>query len=172
MKRHSPRGYSFVELLIVLMTLPLLFVILDKMFWEITLDLPKSSQVVSQHERLLLCLESLEQDLARAVSLPQSHGAWKQDEHTLLIQLPESLVAYVHDDRGLSREVLEPEDQEAKRSWPMPLACVTWTPQPNLSQPTRVEVNTAVLHTRRKKQVLANNRIFYMGVDRVQGGLQ
>jgi hypothetical protein len=153
------------------MTLPVLMMIMDGMFREIALDLPKSSQVVNEHERLMQCVESLEQDLIQAVSLPQTHGAWQQNETTLLIQLPEILVAYVHDDRGLSREVIDPEDPEANRSWPMPEARMVWTLLPDLVQPTRVEVSTAVLQARRKKQQLKNGRIFYVGVDRVQGGL-
>ncbi len=172
MNRRRSRGYSLVQLLIVIMTLPMLFVILDKMFWEIALDLPKSSQVVSQNERLMKCLESVEQDMVDAVALPATHGQWQQNDKTLLIQLPETLVAYVLSERGVSRQVLEPEDRDAKRMWPIPLARVQWTCQPDNGHATRVEVNTGVLHVRRKKQQLKNSRVFFVDVDGSHGGLQ
>ncbi len=166
--RHS--GYSLIEVLIVLMTLPMLILIMDKMFREITLNLPESSEVISQHERLLLCLEAVERDLAEAVSLPQSFDTWQQDDKTLLIQLPELLVAYVHSTTGVTRHTLEPHGEDAKRFWPMSQAHLAWTRLPDASQSNRVEVTTAVLHTRRKKQQLKNTRLFYVGVARVPGG--
>ncbi len=155
-------GYTFIELLIVVMTLPMLILIMDKMFREIVVDLPKSSEVVSQHERLLLCLE--------AVAIPQSFDTWQQGDKTLLIQLPETLVAYVYSATGVTRHTLEPRGTDAKRFWPMSQARLAWTPLPDASQPNRVEVTTAVLHTRRKKQQLKNTRLFYVGVGRVPGG--
>jgi hypothetical protein len=167
-RRHS--GYSFVHVLIVIMTLPMLFVIMDKMFREIVVDLPKSSEVVSQHERLLLCLEAVEQDLAEAVALPESFDTWQQDDTTLLIQLPETLVAYVHSATGVTRHTLEPHGTDADRFWHMSQARLAWTRLPEASQPNRVEVTTAVLHTGRKKQQLKNTRLFYVGVGRSQGG--
>ena len=163
-------GYTFIEMLIVVMTLPMLILIMDKMFREIVVDLPKSSEVVSQHERLLLCLEAVEQDLAEAVALPQSFDTWQQGDKTLLIQLPETLVAYVYSATGVTRHTLEPRGTDAKRFWPMSQARLAWTPLPDASQPNRVEVTTAVLHTRRKKQQLKNTRLFYVGVGRVPGG--
>ena len=172
MNRHRTRGHSLVQLLIVMMTLPLLFVILDKMFWEITLDLPKSSQVVSQNERLLTCLESVEQDMVDAVALPASHGQWQQNDTTLLIQLPETLVAYVLSEQGVARQVLEPEDREAMRMWHIPLARVQWICRPDNAHATHVEVNTGVLHVRRQKQQLKNSRVFFLGVDGPHGGLE
>lgn len=172
MNRHRSRGYSLVQLLIVIMTLPMLFVILDKMFWEITLDLPKSSQVVSQNERLMRCLESVEQDMVDAIALPVSHGQWHQNEHTLLIQLRETLVAYVLSDKGVSRAVLEPEDSDARRTWPMPQARIQWTCRPDNTHATRVEVNSGIMHVRRKKQQLKNSRVFFVGVDGPHGGVQ
>jgi hypothetical protein len=165
------KGYSYVEMLILLMTLPCLFMIMDKMFREIALDLPKSSQVVIQHQFLLRCLEFMEQDLAEAVALPQSHGTWQQDPNTLLIQLPDMLVAYVHGERGVERQVLEPNDVEGYMTWPIPQAHFQWTITPDVSEPTRIEVATAVQHTRSKKQKLKNTRLFYIGVDRIRGDL-
>ncbi len=165
-QRH--KGYSYVEMLILLMTLPCLFMIMDKMFREIALDLPKSSQVVCQHEFLLRCLEFMEQDLAVAVALPPSHRAWQQDTNTLLIQLPDMLVGYVHSERGIERQVLEPNTVENIMSWPIPQGCFQWTIEPDVSKPTRVEVATAVQHTRSKKKKLKNTRLFYVGVDRIR----
>jgi type II secretory pathway component PulJ len=163
-------GYTLIEALIVMMTLPMLFVIMDKMFREIAVDLPKSSEVVGQHERLLLCLEAVEQDLADAVALPQSFDTWQQDDKTLLIQLPETLVAYVHSATGVTRHTLEPHSEDAKRFWPMSQAHLGWTRLPDASQSNRVEVTTAVLHARRKKLQLKNTRLFYVGVGRAPGG--
>jgi len=172
MIRTHPRGYSLVQMLAVIMALPVLFMIMDKMFCEIVLDLPKSTQVADQHERLLLCLEYLEKDLAEAVALPQTFGSWHQDENTLLIKLPDSLVAYVHDEKGVARHILEPDGPDVVGSWSMPQASIQWTLLPDLSQATRVQVNTSVLHTRRKQQQLKNPRLFYVGVDSVRGGAQ
>lgn len=170
MNLHRHRGYSYVQVLIIMMSLPMLFVIMDKMFQEMTLDLPVSSQVASQNERLLRCLEFVEQDLAEAVALPGVFGTWQQDANTLLIQLPDELVAYVCTEGGVARHRIDPNDTEAKRFWPIPLARVVWAVNSDASRPGRVEVATGVLHKRRKKQQLKNTRLFYAGVGSTRGG--
>ncbi len=171
MNPQHRKGYSYVEVLILIMTLPCLFMIMDKMFREIALDLPKSSQVVSQHEFLLRCLESMEQDLAEAVALPQSHGVLEQGKHALLIQLPDRLVGYIRGEGGVERRVFKPDDAEGNRSWPIPQGYFQWTIGPDVSGPTWVEVATSVQNTRSKKQKLKNNRRFYIGLDRIRGGV-
>jgi hypothetical protein len=91
---------------------------------------------------------------------------------SLLRQDPQVLmIGEIRDaETARTRHTLEPHGDDAKRFWPMSQAHLGWTRLPNASQPNRVEVTTAVLHTRRKKLQLKNTRLFYVGVARAPGG--
>jgi len=60
------KGFTLVEMLIVIMTLPLVAVAADRLFRELVMDAPRSLDVVSQNDNVVRMLIRLQEDVGRA----------------------------------------------------------------------------------------------------------
>lgn len=171
------KGFSFIEVLIVIMTLPALVVILDRMFADLVVDLPRSMDVIEHNGTLLRVLPKLQQDIGLAEGLPQSYQQQNRDEQRLIIRQSDSVIVYEAKEGQIIRKVwaesLIAEGDRAdpnEQSWITPQSQVNWSIwQTGNGKPYAVEVHTSVLHRRSKKEKMKNTFVYFLGADQPSG---
>ena len=171
------KGFSLIEVLVVVMTLPVLVMILDRVFVDLAGDLPRSIDVIEDNGTLLHVLPALEQDIGRAVDLPQSYRQQQQDEQHLIIRQSGSVIVYEAEDGRIIRKIWtapltteENRTEPGERSWITPRSQVHWSLlQTDTASPYAVAVHTGVIHRHSKKEKMNNTYVYFLGADRPGG---
>jgi hypothetical protein len=79
------KGFSLVELLILVAVLPFVFLLFDGLFKTIIGEIPMSVRLIQENTSLLSMLRQIQQDIDQAKGLPESFAGQTAGDHVLLI---------------------------------------------------------------------------------------
>ncbi|MHC4677544.1 MAG: type II secretion system protein [Planctomycetota bacterium] len=162
------KGFTLVELMVVIIILPFVLVLLDGLFGTLLTEIPRSWRTAQQSSTLLNLLERVQQDVDKARGLPAEFAGRTAGEELLLIELPDTVVGYQIKEDQITRSKLTdtpPDDAEQERFWSLPKGKVEWQVWQKDGERYAVEVKTHVgLKIRghmKKKMVRAH--LFFVG---------
>jgi prepilin-type N-terminal cleavage/methylation domain-containing protein len=162
------RAFTLVEILVVIVVLPLLFMIVDGVYRTLLKDLPLSCSVVQENTILLNMLSQLRRDIDQAQALPQSYGELAAGDNLLLIQLNDSLISYqLKDGRALRRVLTGPQadGNEESRVWALPHAAIVWKvwskDGKGYAVATKARIERSIRGKWKKKMV--NSHLYFLG---------
>ena len=163
------KGFTLVEMLIVIMTLPFVALVLDGLFNTLLTDIPRSARVLQDNTTVLNMLGQIQQDIDAAKALPDSFAGHTTDDRLLLIELAEGTICYqIEDGRVLRRRLTDTQQdgREEARVWAMPNAKVEWRLWRQQGRGYAVEIKTHIKHKLRKKlqKKMANSHLYFSGV--------
>lgn len=164
------KGFTLVEMLVVIIILPFVFVLLDGLFVTLLGGIPKSYHIAQESITLQNMLEQLQQDVDRARGLPESFAEGKTvNEKQIFIELPGSTICYQQKDGQIIRSTLTDNEQgyiSDERAWTLPHAKVQWRVWKKDERGYAVEVKTYIEYKTegRWKKTMANSHLYYGGV--------
>ncbi|MCH8193715.1 MAG: prepilin-type N-terminal cleavage/methylation domain-containing protein [Planctomycetes bacterium] len=167
------KGFSLIELLIVMMTVPVVMLVVYRVFHEMAIDIPRGVALLSQHGRLLGVVETLHDDIDRATALSLEDSPQTEGAPVLLIEQPGRQVRYALLEEGIRRESggdkLDP-NVPAEREWILPQANIAWHLWRQDDAVVALRVDTSMTHGRHKKRKFQNTHLFFIGSGSSQGG--
>ncbi|MBN1359723.1 MAG: type II secretion system protein [Sedimentisphaerales bacterium] len=161
------KGLTLIELLVLITILPIVMLVLSRIFATFLRDIPREARLMEQNVPLRDMTRNLALDVDRAEGLPDSAGSLHADEFTLLIELPEGVACYQWQDGAVTR-TLRPdngqEDSVVERSWEFPDAVVQWQRRWRNERACAVELRTRLRHRVEGKMVekLANSHVYFV----------
>jgi len=162
------KGFTLVEMLIVIMTLPFILIALDGLFNTFLSEIPRSSRVLQENTTLLNMLEQLQHDIDTAKHLPESFAGQTADDKLLLIELAEATICYQLNDGQVLRRNLSDTQQvgQETRVWSIPNAKIQWRLWRQQGHVYAVEVRTHIKYQIRSKsqEKMANSHLYFLGV--------
>ena len=161
------RGFTLVEILVVVIVLPFAYLILNGLYTTILSDIPRAYYIAQESTTLQNLLEQMQQDIDMASGLTESAAG---DDTQILIERPDGVIGYQKKDgqiiRRISKKGLQVSVEE--RAWSMPHTKVVWRIREKDAQGYAVEVKTHIEYKTRGrwKKTTANARLYYGGVIR------
>jgi len=161
------KGFSLVEMLVVLIILAFLSVALAGLFTTVIKDIPHSNRIIQTNTTVLNMLEHLRNDINAATGLPESFGEYVANNEILLIELKDSVISYqVKDSKVLRCNMTAAEDSEVEdiTIWSVPHAKVSWQVWKENGKDYAVQVKTHIEyeiwgHLERK---MANSHLYFV----------
>lgn len=123
------KGFTLVEVFVVVIILPFIMLVLDDFFRTLIKDIPRSYQTVQENAGLLSMLEQMQKDIDKAKGLPESFGEYTTGDKLLLIELPEGMICYqLKDEKVLRRKLTDNQqiNDLGQTVWSIPHAKVEW----------------------------------------------
>lgn len=162
------KGFTLVELLILVIVLPFVFIIFDGLFKTIAGEIPMSVRIIQENTSLLNVLRQIQNDVDRAAGLPKSFAGKTASNQTLLIELKEGVICYQIKDGGVVRQILTDTSQgktEEPRIWMIPHANIEWKVLERNGQGYAVETNTHLEYGRRGQWIkkMAHTHLYFAG---------
>ena len=152
------RGFTIVQLLIVMMTVPLMALLLDRVFSDLAVDLPRSVDMMEQNGVLLRMIPVLQRDIGQARDL-------RRAERDLMIQTPQGVVVYRFEPGRIVRRQMDSPDPN-EQVWSAPQASVDWSILSEDGRPYALQVRTCVTHRRSRQEKMKNTFVLVLGSDR------
>jgi prepilin-type N-terminal cleavage/methylation domain-containing protein len=156
------KGFSLIELLVVMVILAAIGNILNGVFVTAVSDIPRSYRTVQANTTLLHLAAQIEADVETAKALPAAFGDFEQSDTVLLIESSHGLICYQKDETGIRRFVL---DEGGPRSddtiWSPPNARVNWSICQKDAAAYAVEL-TSCIEFKSQKQMAAAH-IYFVG---------
>ena len=161
------KGFSLVEVLVLIVVLPFVAIVLDKLFVNIVQDIPRLSKVLEKNTTVLHMLDQMQSDIDNAEGLPDSVGQRVAGEELLLIELKDGTVAYeLENGRVLRRRIGEAEQSEGESAtqWLVPDAAIKWRRWKKENVAYAVEVETHIGHKLRRaiQKKMANSHVYFL----------
>ena len=161
------KGYTFIELILVIIITPFVFLFLDGLFKTLVSEIPWSIRIANEHTSLMHMLAQLQKDTDRAKGLPLSYADQIPNDRQVLIELPEGMFCYKLEDGRVLRQKLTDtgqSDAENPRVWSLPHASVQWKVWARNGRGYAVEANTHIEHKRRGewKKKMAHSHLYYV----------
>jgi hypothetical protein len=159
------KGFTLVELFIVIVTLPFVAIILDLLFADIVTNIPKASRMVHENTTVISLLGRIQADVDRARALPDSVGEYEAGEDMLLIEMGDFTVGYEIKDGRVVRRRLDEEGQEDESAvWTAPNSDIRWSVLKAEGAAYAVEVRTHIRHKlrRRIQEKMANSHLYFL----------
>ncbi len=162
------KGFTLVEMLVVIMVLPFVLLIISGLFKTLITDIPKSYRVAQENTTLLNMLQQLQQDSDRAQGLPESFAEHAANDSTLLIALEAGVIAYQLKDGQVTRRKLTGARQgeaEEPRVWSLPHAKIVWRVWAKDGKRYAVETKAHIEQRVRGqwKEKMANSHLYFVG---------
>ena len=145
----SRRGFSLVEMLVAIMTIPLVMWVVTQMVRTLLDDMPRDRRVINEQFRIDQILQQLQMDFDQTYALPDQWQGHTQDANTLLLAQTQALVYYRHEGNTVSRFV--GSDVTPQRQWTLKYARLHWQSPPLLNGVEGIEVECYVPHKRGKR---------------------
>jgi prepilin-type N-terminal cleavage/methylation domain-containing protein len=165
------KGFTLVEMLVVIIVLPFVMLVLDGLFSTLIRDIPRSYRVMQENTSLLSMLEQMQQDIGKAKGLPESFDEYTTSNKLLLIELAEGMICYqLKDDkaRTVRRSSLASRitgDESRITVWSMPHAKVEWQVWRKDGGGYAVEVKTHIEHKvgGHWEKKMVNSHLYFVG---------
>ena len=162
------KGFTIIEILVVIIVLPFVFLIFNGLFKAIADEIPWSHRIVQENTSLLSMLGQIQQDIDEAKGLPKSFAGQIASDQILLIELAEGVICYQLKEGQVVRHKLTDTPQgkaEDPRVWSIPHASVEWKVWARNGQGYAVETNTHVEYKRRGqwKKKMAHSHLYFAG---------
>ncbi|MEJ2704432.1 MAG: type II secretion system protein [Sedimentisphaerales bacterium] len=122
------KGFTLVEMLVVIILLPFVFVTLDGLFVTLLGEIPRSYRISQESITLQNLLEQMQRDVDEATGLPESFAGHTAGADQVLIKLPKGVVCYEKKDGKVVRRMLSAARQDAngERVWSLPQTKIQW----------------------------------------------
>jgi len=158
-------GFTLVEMMVVVVTLPFLLVIIDGLFRTLLAEIPWSLRIAQENTTVLNMLEQMHQDLDKAKGLPKSFMGKTTSDTLLLIELPDGVICYQLKDGQVIRGKLTRDGMEETRAWTAPNAKVEWKVWGQKGRGYAVETRTSVEYRKRGQwnRKMANSHVYFVG---------
>ena len=175
------KGFTLVELLVVIIVLPFVMLVLNGLFSTLIRDIPRSYRVVQENTSLLSMLDQMQQDIDKAKGLPESFAGHTTDDKLLLIELAEGTICYQLKDGQVLRCKLTDNQQSPpaagivqnpallgaleQKVWSVPHAKVEWQVWRKDRGGYAVEVKTHIEHNVQGhwEKKMANSHLYFVG---------
>ncbi len=165
------KGFTLVEVLVVIIVLPFVILVLDELFSTLIRDIPRSYRVMQENTSLLSMLEQMQQDIDKAKGLPESFDEYTTSNKLLLIELAEGMICYqLKDDkaRTVRRSSLASRvtgDESRITVWSIPHAKVEWQVWRKDGGGYAVEVQTHIEHKIQGhwEKKMVNSHLYFVG---------
>ena len=162
------KGFSLVELLVIIVVLPFVFLISNGLFKTLASEIPWSLRIANEHKTLLHMLAQMQEDIDQAKSLPLSYAGHIPNDRQVLIELPEGVFCYqLKDGRVLRQKLTDTGQSDAENPivWLLPHASVQWKVWTRNGHSYAVEANTYIEHKRRGewKKKMAHSNLYFAG---------
>ncbi len=162
------KGFSLVELLVVIVILPVVFVILAGLFRTLLIDIPWSCRIAQENTILLSVLEQVQQDIDKARGLPESFAGHTASDKLLLIELADGVICYQLEDGQVIKRKLtdtQQDNAEEQRVWSLPHAKVQWQVWASEGEGYAVETKAHVEYRIRGrwKKKMTNSHLYFVG---------
>ena len=162
------KGFSLVELLVVIVILPFVFLLFDGLFKTIAGEIPMSVRLIQENTSLLSMLRQIQQDIDKAKGLPKSFAGQIASDQILLIELSEGVICYqLKDGEAFRHKLTDTQQDKAQepRVWPIPHASVKWKVWERNGRGYAVETNTHLEYGRRGqwKKKMAHSYLYFAG---------
>ncbi len=162
------KGFTLVELLVVVIVLPFVFLLFDGLFKTLVGEIPMSVRLIQENTSLLSMMRRIQQDIDEAKGLPKSFADQTANDQLLLIEVAEGAICYELKDGQVFRYKLTDTPQrkaEEPRIWPIPHASVKWKVWERNGQGYAVETNTHLEYGRKGqwKQKMAQSHLYFAG---------
>ena len=156
------RGFTLVEILVVVMLIPFVAMILDRLFADIVTDIPRSSRVVQEHTIVLDMLRHVQEDMDRAVGVDDA------GDGAISIQLADTKVHYEFvEERVLRRQGGDGDTGEdaMRKTWSLPNTVIDWRIRREGDAGSALEIQTHIRRKLRKKvqEKMANSHVYFVG---------
>jgi len=139
------RAFALVEMLVLIMTAPILMIFVSGFFRSFIRDIPQATRLVQQNATVLNMLDQLRRDVDRAVGLPEQVGDRRAGDATLLIGQPEGAVCYRFEDGRVVRTLVNGHGEpmaDGDRVWKARDAVIEWRPWARDGDARAVEVHS------------------------------
>lgn len=167
------RGFSLIEMLIVIMTIPLIGLVVDRAFRDWAIDAPRGVTLVFRHERLQRVVAEFNDDIDQAVSLSLEDAPQAEGPPVLVIEQPGRQIRYIRLEEGIRRELrgenLDP-NVPAEWEWHLAQANIKWKLWRRGDAVVGLHLETSMTHGRLKKKKFQNSHLFFTGVGLAKGG--
>ncbi len=166
---QSGNGFTLVEIMVVVVTLPFLFVIMDGLFRTLLAEIPWSWRIAQENTTVLNMLEQMHQDMDKAKGLPKSFAGRTANDNLILIELADGVICYQLKNgqviRGKPTNLRNGEVEET-RVWSVPHAKVEWRVWTENGQGYAVETQTSIEYKKRGQwnRKMARAYLFFAGV--------
>jgi len=162
------KGFTLIEILVIVIVTPFVFLIFDGLFRTLLSDIPWSWRIAQENTTMLSMLDQLQQDMDAAKGLPESFGAYTADDKLLLIELPNAVLCYQLKDGKVVRQRFAGTDgskPEAEKAWSLPNAEITWRPWVRNGKRYAVETSAHIERSARGqwKKKMAHSRLYFVG---------
>jgi prepilin-type N-terminal cleavage/methylation domain-containing protein len=162
------KGFTLVEVLVVIIVLPFVFLIIDGLFRTLLSDLPWSYRIAQENTTMLNVLEHLQRDIGQAKGLPESFAGHTVSDDLLLIELADGVICYQLKDGQVVRSKLtetQQESAEEKRIWSMPHAEIVWRVRTKNGEGYAVDTKAHIEHRVRGqwKNKMARSHLYFVG---------
>jgi type II secretory pathway component PulJ len=160
------KGFTFFELLLIIVILPFVFLLFDGLFKAIASEIPMSVRLVQENTVLLSVLAQIQKDTDEAKDLPKSFAGQTAGNQLLLIELPEGVICYRLKDGLVTRQKLTDTPQakaEEPRIWSIPHASVEWKVWERNGRGYAIQTNTHLEFSRRGQWVkkMAHSHLYF-----------
>jgi hypothetical protein len=159
------KGFTLVEIFVVIVLLPFVAIILDLLFANIVTNIPKASRIVHEHTTVISLLGQIQADVDKATALPDSAGEYEAGEDVLLIKLADSTVGYELKEGKVVRRRLDAAGQDGESTiWTVPNSDIRWSMLKAEGTAYAVEVRTHIRHKlrRRIQEKMANSHLYFL----------
>jgi prepilin-type N-terminal cleavage/methylation domain-containing protein len=163
------KGFTLVEVLVVVIILPFIMLVLDDFFRTLITDIPRSYRTVQENASLLSMLEQMQKDIDKAKGLPESYDEYTTGDKVLLIELAEGMICYqLKDEKVLRCKLTDNRQSNAlgQTVWSIPNAKVEWQVWRKDGDGYAVEVKTHIEHKIRGEhweKKMANSHLYFVG---------
>ncbi len=163
------KGFTIIELIVVVTILPIAMLVISKMFNTFMLEIPKSYKIANENTVLLNLLKRFQQDIDQARQLPESIGGNTVSDNLLFIERPDGVICYKIEAGRVHRYVLSDAGDipdKSKDFWVLPKTNIQWKILERDGRKNAVEVQTYIeynVHGRFEKR-LANSHLYCIGV--------
>jgi len=162
------KGFSLIEMLVIVIITPFIFLIFDGLFKTLASDIPWSWRIAQENTTMLNMLDQLQQDIDAAKGLPESFGGHTVNDNLLLIELPNGVLCYqlkggrVLRQRFAGTDDSKPEDEKV---WSLPNAKLEWHCWTRDGRRYAVETSACVERSARGqwKKKMAHSHLYFVG---------
>jgi len=153
------KAFTLLEVLVLVTVMPLLMVILSKVFAVFIHDIPQETRLLQENTTVLNLLQQISRDMDEAIDLPGPYDANEPEVTTLRIVQPKAVICYEFRDGQVVRT------QPQERIWRVPDAVIAWRLWGRNGKPYAVEVHARLQYRfeGRLRPKLVNSHVYFVG---------
>lgn len=163
------KGYSLIEVIIMLSVLAVVTGLCAKAFRVIIVDIPQMHKDFQVNVTVSYMLRRLQNDIETAKSLPDNIGSLQSEDEVLLIETDDGVIGYrLSEDKIAKVKVVSGEDSGMQETytWSVPHASIEWKVSKRNGKAEAVEVTRSIKRRvlGRWEKKLKNSHVYFVGI--------